>query len=70
MQRREFIGTGVIIATDATPRCLRVIILEEAARSLPRGSPERNERLQIASSLRSLFQDRKWMDIHSVEGSP
>jgi len=48
MQRREFIGTGVIIATDATPRCLRVIILEEAARSLPRGSPERNERLQIA----------------------
>jgi len=40
------------------------------ARSLPRGSSERNERRQIASSLRSLFRDKKWMDVHSVEGSP
>ena len=39
------------------------------ARSLPRGSSERNERRQIASSLRSLFRNKKWLDAHTVEGS-
>jgi hypothetical protein len=39
------------------------------ARLLPRGSSERNERRQIASSLRSLFRNKKWLDAHTVEGS-
>jgi len=39
------------------------------ARSLPRGSPERNGRRQIAASLRRLFGNRKWLDAHTVEGS-
>jgi len=39
------------------------------ARSLPRGSPERNERRQIASSLRNLFRKKEWLDAHTVEGS-
>jgi hypothetical protein len=39
------------------------------ARSLPRGSSERNERRQIAVSLRSLFRDKLWRDAHTVEGS-
>src|SRR5664279_2025799 len=38
-----------------------------SARSLPRGSPERNDRRQIASSLRSLFRDKKWLGAHTVE---
>jgi hypothetical protein len=37
------------------------------ARSLPRGSSERNDRRQIASSLRSLFRNKKWLDAHTVE---
>ena len=37
------------------------------ARSLPLGSPERNDRRQIASSLRSLFKDKKWLSAHTVE---
>ena len=39
------------------------------ARSLPRGSSERNDRRQIASSLRCLFRDKNWLDAHTVEGS-
>jgi hypothetical protein len=39
------------------------------ARSLPRGSSDRNERRQIASSLRNLFRNKKWLDAHTVEGS-
>jgi hypothetical protein len=35
------------------------------ARLLPRGS-ERNERRQIASSLRSLFRNKAWLDAHTV----
>jgi hypothetical protein len=38
------------------------------ARLLPRG-PERNERRQIAASLRNLFRDKKWLDQHTAEGS-
>jgi hypothetical protein len=38
------------------------------ARSLPSG-PQRNERRQIASSLRSLFRNKVWLDAHTVEGS-
>ena len=38
------------------------------ARSLPPG-PERNNRRQIARSLRSLFKNKKWLDAHTVEGS-
>jgi hypothetical protein len=37
------------------------------ARSLPRGSSERNDRRQISSSLRSLFRNKKWLDAHTVE---
>ena len=39
------------------------------ARSLPRGSSERNDRRQIASSLRSLLRNKMWLDAHTVEGS-
>jgi hypothetical protein len=39
------------------------------ARSLPRGSNERNERRQIAASLRGLFRNRAWRDVHAIEGS-
>ena len=38
------------------------------ARSLPPG-PERNNRRQIASSLRSLFRNKSWLDAHTVEGA-
>jgi hypothetical protein len=41
----------------------------EYARLLPRGSIERNERRQIACSLRSLFRNKAWLDAHTVEGS-
>jgi hypothetical protein len=37
-------------------------------RSLPRGSPARNDRRQIAASLRSLFRSKKWLDAQT-EGS-
>jgi hypothetical protein len=36
------------------------------ARSLPPG-PERNNRRQIAASLRSLFRNKDWLDTHTVE---
>jgi hypothetical protein len=38
------------------------------ARSLPRGSSERNERRQIAASLRGLFRNKRWLDAHIGEG--
>jgi hypothetical protein len=34
------------------------------ARSLPPG-PERNERRQIAASLRSLFRNKAWLDAYT-----
>src|ERR1700726_3077742 len=37
------------------------------ARSLPRGSSERNGRRQIAASLRNLFRNKKWLDAHNLE---
>ena len=39
------------------------------ARSLPRGSNERNERRQIAVSLRRLFRNKVWRDAHMMEDS-
>ena len=36
------------------------------ARSLPPG-PERNQRRQIALSLRRLSRSKKWLDLHTVE---
>jgi hypothetical protein len=38
------------------------------ARSLPPG-PERNNRRQIAASLRSLFRNANWLDAHTVEAA-
>jgi len=38
------------------------------ARSLPPG-PRRNERRQIADSLRRLFKNKEWLESHTVEGS-
>jgi hypothetical protein len=35
------------------------------ARSVPRG-PERNERRQIADSLRRLFKNKDWLKVHLV----
>ena len=40
--------------------------LLQYARSLPPG-PERNERGQIALSLRRLSRNRNWLDVHTVE---
>jgi len=37
------------------------------ARSLPRGSSERNERRHIAVSLRRLFRNKVWRDAHMME---
>jgi hypothetical protein len=37
------------------------------ARSFPPG-PERNQHWQVASSLRRLFQDEKWLATHTVDG--
>ena len=39
------------------------------ARSLPLRSSDRNQRRQIAASLRTLFNDKKWLDANTVEGS-
>ncbi len=36
------------------------------ARSMPRGS-ERNQHLQVAVSLRRLFENQDWRDAHVVE---
>jgi hypothetical protein len=38
------------------------------ARSLPPGT-ERNERRQIALSLRGLFKNKAWLDGHTWEGA-
>jgi hypothetical protein len=38
------------------------------ARSLPRGSSDRNERRQIAASLHSLYRSKRRLDAHSGEG--
>lgn len=38
------------------------------ARAFPPG-PERNQRRQIALSLRALFKNRKWLDAHTLNGS-
>ena len=38
------------------------------ARSLPRGSSDRNERRQIAASLRGLFRNKRWLAAHIGEG--
>jgi hypothetical protein len=38
------------------------------SRSVPAG-PERNQHLQIAISLRRLFKNKAWLDVHTVEGS-
>jgi hypothetical protein len=38
------------------------------ARSKPPG-PERNGHRQIAISLRQLFKNKEWLDVHTVEGS-
>jgi hypothetical protein len=38
------------------------------SRSVPPGA-ERNEHRQIATSLRWLFQNKAWLDAHTVEGS-
>jgi hypothetical protein len=38
------------------------------ARSLPRGSSDRNERRQIAASLRGLFRNERWLGVHNGEG--
>ena len=38
------------------------------ARAFPPG-PERNQRRQIALSLRALFKNRKWPDAHTLNGS-
>jgi hypothetical protein len=37
------------------------------ARSFPPG-PERNQHRQVASSLRRLFRDKKWLATHTVDG--
>jgi hypothetical protein len=39
------------------------------ARSLPPG-PERNQRRQIAASLRTLFTNDEWLSAHTVQGLP
>jgi hypothetical protein len=39
------------------------------APSLPLRSSERNQWRQIAASLRTLFNDKKWLDANTVEGS-
>jgi hypothetical protein len=43
----------------------RVII--RYSRSIPPG-PVRNEHRQIASSMRSLSWDRRWLAVHTVDG--
>jgi hypothetical protein len=45
---------------------LRRVIIKHS-RSIPPG-PVRNEHRQIASSMRSLTRDRKWLAAHTVDG--
>ena len=37
------------------------------ARSFPPG-PERNQHRQIALSLRALFRNREWLEVHVLKG--
>ena len=39
------------------------------ARSLPIRSSERNQRRQIAASLRRLFRNKRWLAAHTIEAS-
>jgi hypothetical protein len=45
---------------------LRLAILSYA-RATPLG-PARNEHRQVASSMRSLSRDKRWLAIHTVDG--
>jgi hypothetical protein len=45
---------------------LRRVIIKHS-RSIPPG-PVRNEHRQIASSMRSLTRDRRWLAVHTVDG--
>ena len=44
---------------------LRRVIIKHS-RSMPPG-PARNEHRQIATSMRSLFTDREWLAVHTVD---
>jgi hypothetical protein len=46
---------------------LRRDMLRAARAVLP--GPERNQRRQIARSLRSLFRNKVWQDTHTLDGS-
>jgi hypothetical protein len=46
---------------------LRRDMLRAARAVLP--GPERNQRRQIAASLRTLFRNKAWQDTHTLEGS-
>jgi hypothetical protein len=39
------------------------------SRSLPIRSSERNQRRQIAASLRRLFRNKRWLAAHTIEAS-
>ena len=45
---------------------LRQVIIRHS-RSIPPG-PARNEHRQIAHSMRSLFNDKAWLAVHTVDG--
>jgi hypothetical protein len=45
---------------------LRRVIIKHS-RSIPHG-PTRNEHRQIATSMRTLSRDRKWLAVHTVDG--
>jgi hypothetical protein len=45
---------------------LRRVIIKHS-RSIPPG-PVRNDHRQIATSMRSLSRDRKWLAVHTVDG--
>lgn len=45
---------------------LRLVIIKHS-RSLPPG-PARNKHRQIATSMRSLSNDREWLAAHTVDG--
>ena len=46
---------------------LRRDMLRAARAVLP--GPERNQRRQIAASLRTLFRNKAWQDTHALEGA-
>jgi hypothetical protein len=45
---------------------LRRVIIKHS-RSIPPG-PARNEHRQIASSMRSLTRNKRWLAVHTVDG--